>query len=73
MCCNEITKAAGILHSDRLVFATLYRIAPRIVNALAIVEPDTVIRWIVPVFDCSGDGSRGVAAAGQEFPAKFAN
>src|SRR5450631_3577029 len=34
---------------DRLVFATLYRLAhrlaPRILNALAIVEPETVIRW----------------------------
>jgi len=30
---------------DRLIFASLYRIAPRIVNALAIVEPATVIRW----------------------------
>ena len=30
---------------DRLVFAGLYRLAPCIVNALVIVEPDTVIRW----------------------------
>src|SRR5450432_3942284 len=30
---------------DRLVFAILYRFAPRVVNALAIVEPETVIRW----------------------------
>ena len=30
---------------DRLIFASLYQIAPRIVNALAIVEPATVIRW----------------------------
>ena len=30
---------------DHLIFASLYRIAPRIVNALAIVEPATVIRW----------------------------
>jgi hypothetical protein len=30
---------------DRLIFAGLYQIAPRIVNALAIVEPATVIRW----------------------------
>jgi hypothetical protein len=30
---------------DRLVFAGLYRIAPRVVNALVIVEPETVIRW----------------------------
>jgi hypothetical protein len=30
---------------DRFVFATLYRFAPRVVDALAIVEPETVIRW----------------------------
>ena len=30
---------------DRLVFAGLYRIVPRIVNALVIIEPETVIRW----------------------------
>jgi hypothetical protein len=30
---------------DRLVFASLYRILPRIVNALVIVQPETVIRW----------------------------
>jgi hypothetical protein len=30
---------------DRLVFATLYRLAPRILDALAIVEPETVIHW----------------------------
>jgi hypothetical protein len=30
---------------DRLILASLYRIAPHIVNALAIVEPATVIRW----------------------------
>jgi transposase InsO family protein len=30
---------------DRLVFATLYRIAPGVRNALVIVKPETVIRW----------------------------
>jgi hypothetical protein len=30
---------------DRLVFASLYRIAPDVLNALAIVKPETVIRW----------------------------
>ena len=30
---------------DRLIFAGLYQIAPRIVEALTIVEPETVIRW----------------------------
>jgi hypothetical protein len=30
---------------DRLFFASLYRIAPGVVNALVIVKPETVIRW----------------------------
>jgi hypothetical protein len=30
---------------DRLVFVVLYRLAPTIVDALAIVRPDTVVRW----------------------------
>jgi hypothetical protein len=30
---------------DCLVFASLYRIAPRIANALVIAQPETVLRW----------------------------
>ncbi len=30
---------------DRLVFAGLYRIAPRVANALVILQPETVIGW----------------------------
>ena len=30
---------------DRFVFASLYRIAPDVLNALGIVKPQTVIRW----------------------------
>ena len=30
---------------DRMIFVCLYRIAPRILDALTIVEPETVIRW----------------------------
>ena len=30
---------------DRLVFASLYGLAPGVLNALAIVRPETVIRW----------------------------
>ena len=30
---------------DRLIFVSLYRIAPRILNALAIVAPETIVRW----------------------------
>src|SRR5512133_4221734 len=30
---------------DRVIFVCLYRIAPRILDAITIVEPETVIRW----------------------------
>src|SRR5258708_36267603 len=30
---------------DRLVFVGLYRLAPTIVDALAIVRPEAVLRW----------------------------
>ena len=37
-------KRIAFSNFDRLIFAALYRIAPRVLNALAIVEPDTVAR-----------------------------
>src|SRR5260370_10772940 len=30
---------------DRLLFAGLYRLAPKVLGALAIVKPETVIKW----------------------------
>jgi hypothetical protein len=30
---------------DRLIFAKLYGLAPKVLSALAIVRPETVIRW----------------------------
>jgi hypothetical protein len=38
-------KRPAFSNFDRLIFACLYRISPRIVNALVIVKPETVIRW----------------------------
>ena len=31
---------------DRLIFAGLYGLAPNVLTALAIVRPETVIRWL---------------------------
>jgi hypothetical protein len=31
---------------DRLVFAGLYHLAPGVLNALKIVKPETVVRWL---------------------------
>src|SRR3981189_3831418 len=30
---------------DRLIFAELYRLAPTVLNALAVMKPATVIKW----------------------------
>jgi hypothetical protein len=30
---------------DRVLFVRLYRIAPRILDTLTIVQPETVLRW----------------------------
>jgi transposase InsO family protein len=38
-------KRLAFSNLDRLIFAGLYAVAPRILSALAIVEPETVIRW----------------------------
>src|SRR5262249_19544087 len=49
---------------DLLVFGSLYRLAPGILNTLVIVKPETVIRWHrAGFFGCSGDGSRALTAA----------
>ena len=38
-------KRLAFSNLDRLVFAGLYRLVPRVVNALVIVKPETVIGW----------------------------
>src|ERR1700704_1507114 len=38
-------KKLSFTSMDRLVFAALYRLVPGMLDALAIVKPETVIRW----------------------------
>ena len=46
MCCVERHRGARFFSNfDRMIFVCLYRIAPRILDAITIVEPETVIRW----------------------------
>src|SRR5260370_1800100 len=49
--------------ADRLIFAWLYRLAPTVLNALAIVKPETVIKWHSAGFRsyCPCKSSRGGA------------
>ena len=38
-------KRVTLSNVDRLVFTGLYRLAPRVLAALKILQPETVIRW----------------------------
>jgi hypothetical protein len=42
---RKSSKRTAFGNFDRLVFVGLYRLAPGIVEALAVVRPETVIRW----------------------------
>jgi hypothetical protein len=50
---------------DRRVFAGLYRLAPDVLDALAIVKPETVIRWHRAGSERIGSGNQDRAAAVQ--------
>jgi hypothetical protein len=41
---RKLLKRSAFNNFDRLIFVGLYQIAPRVVEALTIVEPETVIR-----------------------------
>src|ERR1700751_2106459 len=58
---------------DRLVFVDLYRLFPRVLDALAIVRPGTVIRWHRAVSVCTGARSRDLVVVGHQFRWKFAD
>ena len=70
---RKSTKRLAFSNFDRLIFAGLYRIAPNVLNALVIVKPELLSAGIVRVFVCSGNGSRGLAVAGQRCRSKYAN
>jgi hypothetical protein len=56
---------------DRLIFIYLYQIAPPVLNALRIVEPETILRWHRVGFRLFGSGSLVAESAGHEYPSKF--
>jgi hypothetical protein len=47
---------------DRLILGGVCRLFPKMSGALAIVRPETVIRWHVRDLDRIGDGNRSTAA-----------
>ena len=57
---------------DRMIFVGLYRLFPKICDALAIVKPDTLVH-IVPGSDPTGAGSRDAVVVGRLFRLKYAD
>jgi hypothetical protein len=49
---------------DRLVFTGLYRLAPSVLDALKILNPETVIRWHRAGFRACGVGNHARSAVG---------
>jgi hypothetical protein len=53
--------------ADRLLFVWLYRLFPTVLNAIAIVQPETIIRWHRTGSGCTGVGNRARVVVGQRY------
>src|ERR1035437_8702888 len=42
---RAVPKKLSLSVIDQMIFAGLYRLFPRVCDALAIVKPDTIVRW----------------------------
>src|SRR5258708_3710581 len=56
---------------DRLIFVCLYRLGVR--DALAIVKPETVVKWHRAASDYIGAGNRKRGVAGRQFHWRYAS
>jgi hypothetical protein len=74
---NILRRMAPTKHAfsaiDRLIFVGLYRLFPKVRDALAIVKPDTIVRWHRAGSDRTGAGNRAPAAAGRRCRWKYAS
>jgi hypothetical protein len=64
-------KRVAVGNIDRLVFCGLYRVSPKVLGALKILQPETVIRSLV--FERTGARNRARAAAGRRRRRTFAS
>ena len=73
---NVLRRTSSKKHSfcaiDRLIFVSLYWLFPKICDALAIVKPDTIVRWHRAGSDRTGAGSRDGVVVGRLFQLKYA-
>src|ERR1700737_2405070 len=58
---------------DRLIFAGLYRLAPAVLNALAVLKLGTVIKWHRAGFRRTGARGHDVVVADQPYRQRYAS
>ena len=52
-----------LTNGDRWFFVQLYRWFPSTLSVLAVIQPETLVRWHRPAFASTGAGSRGHSKA----------
>ena len=74
---NILRRTAPTKHAfsaiDRLIFVGLYRLFPKVRDALAIVKPDTIVRWHRAGFRSYWRWKSRPAAAGRRCRWKYAS
>jgi hypothetical protein len=63
-------KRVAVSNVDRLVLVGLYRLAPKVLDALKILQPETVV-GIAPILEPIGAGNHDRARAGHRSPRTF--
>ena len=63
---RQVSKRPQLGNTDRCLFVWLYRWFPSILSAIAILRPETIIRWHRAGFRSSGAGGHALGLAGRE-------
>jgi hypothetical protein len=45
MLCRRVPSKPKLVVADRLLFVWLFRLFPSVLNAINVVQPETIIRW----------------------------
>jgi hypothetical protein len=69
---RSASRRLWLSNADRLAFAWPYRLSPRVVDVVAMIRPETVIRWHRQDSGLFGDGTPDPEAAVQRSPRRSA-
>ena len=61
--CRRMSKHPHLGNTDRFLFVWLYRLFPSVLGAVAIVRPETIVRWHRAGFRAYGAGDHATRLA----------